>query len=110
MAFVYSTAPVGYTFILPDGKRLTIEGGAGVSTRNLLTPKGVMTTVKDDDLEYIQGHPSFIAKVKKGVFVVDKREMIADRVAESMAPPGDMAQAPDEEFVKKSGTKAKKKR
>lgn len=80
MAYVYSTLPAAMNF-----NGVVIKGGAGVAnSRTLITPRGVATSVTEEQLAMLEGHRVFADYVKRGLFSTSKLEKDADKVAKDM--------------------------
>lgn len=61
-----------------------IKGGAGVANDRFVTPRGVVTTVTDADLEYLRANPVFNIHVVNGFISVSDASADADKVAADM--------------------------
>lgn len=97
MPFVYSTATNSGTYVqyAPDTdnskghsvplRKVTIQGGHGVATKNLITPKGVATQVTDDELEFLLNDANFQRHVKAGFMTYDKKKVDPEKRAANMA-------------------------
>lgn len=77
-------------------KRITIKGGANVASKNLITPRGVVTTVSDEDyaelmqnpvfLKHLEGHYIFCDPVKANANKVAEKNMEARDVSAPLTP------------------------
>lgn len=97
MPYVYSTATCAGAYIeyAPDTnknagyakeiRRVTIQGGHGVATKNLITPKGVMTKVTEEELDFLLKNESFLRHMKAGFMSYDKNKVDPEKKAASMA-------------------------
>lgn len=103
MPYVYSTAtcPIAYVKYQPrlivekndraaPGhnkilKKVTINGGHGVSNRQLVTPIGVVTHVSDEDLDFLIEDQNFQRHVKAGFVSYDKRKVEPYKKAANMS-------------------------
>lgn len=123
MPVIFSTLTAAneYRFYKPGNDRspaivehsVVIGGGANnVNRRNLITPRGVATTVSDEDLEYLKQNEVFQLHMKNGFITIDaaKDERDADKVAADMegrSPDAPTVDADYEEgqepFVNKDG-------
>lgn len=83
MHYVFSTisTDVKYTFYGQSANdmpaiehTITIKGGANVATKNLITPRGVMTAVEDADIDMLNTHPVFL-RHKKMVLCMLKQNL-----------------------------------
>ena len=82
--------------------RVTIKGGANnVDKRNLLTPRGVATTISDEDLEHLMQNQVFQLHMKNGFITVDaaKDPRDADEVATVMEGRDDSAPEVPQDFA-----------
>ena len=114
MPYVYSTltADQDYTVYppfnpqkIPKPERvIRVYGGANVINRNLITPRGVSTTVSDEELKILETIPSFNRHLKRGFLTVDKKRSDADKVAKDMNPRDKSAQLEDKDFENKPVT------
>lgn len=92
MPYVYSTATCSGTYVkyqdVPANsdnksspghnkvvKSVTIQGGNGVATRHLITPKGMVTKVSDEDLAFLMQNRSFQRHMDAGFITVDKKKV-----------------------------------
>lgn len=111
MPYVYSTSARSLR-IIDKGFDIVIQGGAGVTNRHLWTPKGVVTKVTDDELEFLRKHKSFLKGMENGRFSYTAKEEKVSRVTKNMADPKDdkSSQARPEEFdgIKDNSTGEKK--
>jgi hypothetical protein len=82
MVHVYSTlaTPQAFTTWKAGGgdiplvdRQVVIKGGAGVATKNLLTPIGVHTAITVDDYDAIKDHPRFVRLIGRGHIRVEKK-------------------------------------
>lgn len=101
MYYVYSTAtcPIDYVVYVkntsndlgvvqkhPNGKqmRVTIKGGHGVANKNLVTPRGVVTEVSDEDMQLLLEDKIFQRHMKAGFMSYDKKNVDPEKKAASM--------------------------
>lgn len=63
---------------------ITIEGGANVINKKLITPKGVMTEVSDSDADALNQNPVFQRYVKGGFMKIEKKSHDPEKVASGM--------------------------
>lgn len=102
MFYVYSTAtcPISYVSYQgnsshdlgviqkrPDGSKMavTINGGHGVASKNLITPKGVVTEVSDEDMDFLLNDRLFKKHMEAGFMSYDKKEVSPEKKAKDMA-------------------------
>ncbi|BFI62752.1 hypothetical protein KD5_25020 [Yersinia pseudotuberculosis] len=108
MHYVFSTisTDVKYTFYGQSANdmpaiehTITIKGGANVATKNLITPKGVMTPVEDAEVDMLNTHPVFLRHKKNGFVHVEAKPAAADDVASDMEPRDESAPLIDDDFT-----------
>lgn len=58
-----------------------VKGGAGIANKNLITPRGVMTVVSDDELKLLETNESFKMHKENGYITVESKKADADEVA-----------------------------
>ena len=64
-----------------------IKGKANVvDTLHLITPKGVVTAVSKDDMEFLSKDPGFNQHKENGFILVEQKKADANRVAQDMTP------------------------
>lgn len=62
-------------------KSVLVKGGAGIANKNLITPRGVMTSVSDEDLKHLEANESFQMHKENGYITVESKKADADEVA-----------------------------
>lgn len=68
-------------------KGVLIKGGANVGGKGLITPKGVVTHVSDEELEFLETVPAFQRHKAAGhITVVKSAKPDAEKVAKDMTP------------------------
>lgn len=96
MPYVYSTLPCG---VIYNGYRdesningvpvvtrgVEIKGGAGVADQHFITPNGVVTSVTDEELAFLQTHDLFNMHLLNGYLKVEGKEKPVDKVVSDMA-------------------------
>ena len=97
MPYIYSTTTCDGTYVeyKPDVdktkgvhevvRKVTIKGGHGVATRHLTTPKGVVTQVSEDELEFLLKNQSFQKHLKDGFVSYDNTKVDPAEKAANMA-------------------------
>jgi len=95
MFYVYSTATCSGSYTLYHDnsnkdlavvkKSVTINGGHGVANKHLFTPRGVVTEVSDEDMEFLLANPKFAKHVKDGFLTYEKKFVAPEKMAASMA-------------------------
>jgi hypothetical protein len=66
-------------------RSILIKGGAGIATKHLLTPLGIVTKVTDDELEHLQKNEDFQLHIKNGFIKFDKKKVDPEVAAADMA-------------------------
>jgi hypothetical protein len=117
MVHVYSTLANSqeFTTYLPGGadlpivdRQVLVKGGAGIATKNLLTPLGVHTAISEDDYNAIKDLKHFKDFVDRGHIRVEKRQAAElERIVSDMNPrdpggpitPADYAATPNDGSV-----------
>jgi hypothetical protein len=61
-------------------KRLVIQGGHGLTNKYMVTAEGVLTTVSDEDLEWLLTLDSFKEDIKNGYIRHSKRKEDPEKV------------------------------
>ena len=102
MFYVYSTATCPISYVSYQGNNstdlgviqkradgtnmaVTVNGGHGVATKHLVTPKGVVTEVSDDDMDFLLQDRLFKKHMNAGFMSYDKKEVAASKKALDMA-------------------------
>ena len=84
--FVVRGQAPGPNSIPPVVRRILIRGGSGVANkRTLITPRGVHTSVTDEELAILEQDVAFRRFVDRGYLRVEKREHEPELVAKDMA-------------------------
>ena len=81
---IYGSWDKGAADLPIKGPQVHIKGGANVADGHFITPKGVCTTITENDLAICQKDPVFLRHVKRGFIKVEKREEKAEKVASDM--------------------------
>jgi hypothetical protein len=116
MPHVYSTATAGQDYIQYEKgpndtpipvRTVRIAGGANLANKNFLTPRGVSSTVTDDELEFLKKHPHFQHHMKAGFMTYDekKRASDIDDVVGDMKAADKSAPKTPKDFEKGNGAK-----
>jgi hypothetical protein len=91
--YVYSTlaTDMNYTNYAEGGADLPvplpavfIKGGAGVANDRLVTPRGVVTQVTEDELAYLEANQVFQLHKQNGYIMVEKSKLDPEKVAADM--------------------------
>lgn len=93
MPYIYSTlaADTGYAVYAKTNsdlpileKTIFIKGGAGVANKNIITPRGVMTEVSQEELALLQDHPVFKMHQENGYVSIDAKAHAVEKVVADM--------------------------
>lgn len=93
MAFITSkmASAVSYTFYAQDANKInrvvdtiTINGGADVINKALMTPQGVVTEIEGDRLEKLKSHPVFRTHLENGFVSIQGSEKAAKKAEETL--------------------------
>ncbi len=98
--YVYSTLTSSQVYRDQDGNRVTITGGANSPNKHMLTPRGVVTKVTDEQAETLEKSKLFQRHKKAGFIEVSSMRKDADKVANDLEP--EDKSAPDNEKKLKS--------
>lgn len=91
--YVYSTlaSDVAYTNHVSGGADLPIplepvlvKGGAGVANDRLVTPRGVVTEITEEQAEYLRANPVFCLHEKNGFVEIGDTYVDPDKAAADM--------------------------
>lgn len=89
----------GNNLPVPDGEGILIEGGAGVASKNLITPRGVVSGPFDESqITYLQANPVFQLHEKNGFVTIDNRKLDPDVVAADLVGRDKSAPLVDADF------------
>lgn len=81
-------------------RKILIRGKANViNTQSLITPKGVVSEVTDDELAELQKMSAFNASVKAGFYTVEKKKVEVEKVVKDMTKKDKSAQKVKQDFV-----------
>jgi len=93
MVYVYSTltSAMVYTFYRKlDGvgnvveHEVRIEGGANLADKNVITPRGVMTAISEDDAALLKDHPVYKMHNANGFVTIEDRKYDIERVVSDL--------------------------
>ena len=90
------------------GRSVTIQGGAGLTTRHLLTPRGVATEITGEDLSLLESNKVFQRHVANGFLSVSESKPDPDRAVKDHMERDGAAPLTDAEIEaesKRTGTK-----
>ncbi len=63
-----------------------IHGGANLATKHLVTPKGVVTKITDEEYERLKSNLAFGRHLKRGYLTVEDYDYTVDEVVADMTP------------------------
>lgn len=94
MPYLYSTLSCSQRYVkyapavaggVPREERsVFVAGGANVANKNLITPRGVVTEVTDEELALLRENDLFKIHVSKGHIVVEDRKHDVEKVIPDM--------------------------
>lgn len=93
MPHVYSTlaadtiyasyVETGMDIRVPD-RKVFINGGTGVASKHLVTPRGVVTEVTNEEVTFLRKNPVFQQHEKGGYIVIEDQEVKIEKVVANM--------------------------
>lgn len=81
---------------------ITIAGGAGVANKKLVTPRGVITAIDEDQLKLLTSNPVFVRHAQRGFINPVEGDVDGDEVAADMTGRDNSAPLVQEDFADKS--------
>lgn len=94
MPYIYSTlsCPQRYTKytdavaggVPREERAVLVQGGANVANKNLITPRGVVTEVTDEELVLLRQNPLFVTHETNGYVAVEERKADVEKVVTNM--------------------------
>lgn len=107
MFYIYSTLTNGTDYaVYSDSKNqdipvvrkmISIKGGANLANKVLMTPKGAVTEVSDEEMEMLLKDYHFQNHVKHGHITYEKKEISVDKAVVNMNPKDESApKTPDD--------------
>lgn len=100
--YVYSTLSSDQDYGTKAGV-VRIKGGANVSNKHLLTPRGVVTEITEEQLDALQQHAVFKAHAKNGFLTVSLSERKVDQMVQDMEQRDGSAQETPTTMAKRQG-------
>jgi len=90
-------------------RRILIKGKANVANpKTLITPRGVVTTVSDEELVELKKIKAFNAMVRDGFYVIEAgKKPVVEEVVKDMTKKDKSAQPTPADFKDKKGPKVK---
>lgn len=110
MHHIYSTLTASqvYTQTKPGGGDIPVEtgrvfiaGGTNVPNKYMTTPRGVVTSVSDEELAILQDNDVFRAHVKNGFITIQKAPQDVEKVTADMERRDKSAPLIEEDFQDK---------
>ncbi|ENU3061690.1 hypothetical protein MLT67_12195 [Escherichia coli] len=87
---------------LPIAERaILVAGGANLADKNFITPKGVVTTVSDEDLALLEQNPVFQLHKSNGFIVVEAKPAPVEKVVSDMEARDESAPLTENDFISK---------
>lgn len=78
---------------------VVVNGGTGVANkRTLITPRGVVTEVTEDEAKFLAAHPVFQIHLKNGFVQISDKNADGDEAAADMTGRDESAPLVDEDF------------
>lgn len=91
--YVYSTISADVDYAVDDEKIIRIAGKANVANRNIITPRGVVTQVTDEQVAALKKNHVFQLHLENGFLTIEKSKADPEKVASDMT--GRDKSAPD---------------
>lgn len=99
--YIYSTLSNDQRYQLKDGRSVLIAGKANVANKQLVTPKGMVTAVTEDDFNLLQENIVFAAHSKNGFLSADHERRDPEAFAERNLEPADKSAQDTQATAKK---------
>lgn len=90
-------------------RKILVKGGAGVASKHLVTPEGIVTEVTDEELALLEAHSLFQLHKKNGFIKVENKEVKIDKAVRDMEERDFSAPKRPKDFKKAPETGAPKK-
>ncbi len=116
MNYVYSTltSSTDYRVWMPSGndlptagRSIVINGGAGIASKELVTPYGSVTKVTDEDLALLEADEAFQRHIERGFIRVERTKIDLEKIAASMASRDGSSPLVPQDFPEKKQPKTK---
>lgn len=83
--YIYSTLVNAQDYVINDGAEIvTINGGANLTNKNLLTPRGTVTEVTADQYAALKANHVFALHERNGFITADDKKHDIETVADSL--------------------------
>ncbi|CAB3812253.1 hypothetical protein [Achromobacter denitrificans] len=99
--YIYSTLSNDQRYQLKNGKSVLVTGKANVANKQLVTPKGMVTAVSEDEFNLLQENIVFKAHLKNGFVSGSHAKQDAEVFAAGNLEPADKAAQDTPETAKK---------
>ncbi len=123
MNYVYSTltASTDYCVWMPGGndlptagRSIVIKGGTGIAikgatSKDFITPYGIVTQVTDEELALLEADDAFKLHVKRGYIRVERTKIDPEKVAANMASRDGSSPLVPQDFAENEQPKTKTK-
>ncbi len=123
MPYVYSTltASTDYRVWMPSknelptaGRSIVINGGTGIATKgatskDLITPYGIVTKVTDEELALLEADEAFQRHIERGFIRVERIKTDPEKVAANMASRDGSSPLVPQDFAENEQPKTKTK-
>ena len=80
----YTKYAIGAGDMPREDKSVLIKGGANIADKNFITPRGVVTTITEEDYEFLKENSMFKTHVDNGYITVEKSNTSIDKVVADM--------------------------
>lgn len=91
--YIYSTISADVDYAVDDDKVIRIAGKANVANRNIITPRGMVTQVTDEQVAALKKNHVFKIHLDNGFLTIEKSKAEPEKVAANMT--GRDKSAPD---------------
>ncbi|EAO0065952.1 hypothetical protein GPN87_003083 [Salmonella enterica] len=82
-------------------KTILVAGGANVANKHFITPRGVVTSVTDEELELLEKNPVFALHKANGFITVEAKEVSVEKVVSDMEARDESAPLTEADFIAK---------
>lgn len=107
MAYIYSTLTADQEYRGYTGNKdvpavkwsVVIKGGANIASKNLVTPKGTLTTVSDEEMALLESNAAFKRHVERGFLTIEKKKAEVEEVTKNMKKKDQSAPKTEADFA-----------
>lgn len=82
--------------------RVLIKGGNGVANKNLITTRGTVTQVTDEELELLKTNKSFVKHMDGGFITIEAKKVKVEKVTKNMTKKDKSAPITPEDYSDKA--------